>query len=214
MLGRDSVQWWNKIAPLSTAGVLDLFSSCLAILLQASAFDVTILRSIPLLKNRALCEILLKQGVHIRSATDVFPVPFKTLTETVTSLGIRLPPWCLEMGTEERQSLIDAIRYTANVAVIVISLKCNDKQELTWPLKSDEKEVCLIAERDNQFGGVLRVQMSDNQANLSMLTSVSYFKKITLNGGNYQEHVDFSKRLTIDFIIDQNVQVSLHIVTE
>lgn len=211
----DNCQWWNKIMPLFMGGVLDLLSSCLSALQQASVVDVTILQSLSLVKNQALGELLLKPGVHIRSVPDIFPVAYMTLTEVISSLGIRIPPWCLEIGPEKRQSLLDAMRYTANVAMFVIPLNIDSKQELVWNLKSDEKELCIIAEGRNQFGGVLRIQVSsDKHANISMLTSPVHFKMVTLNGRNYQDRVEISNGLCINFIIDRNVQVSLRIVNE
>lgn len=212
----DDCQWWNKImlAPLM-GGVLDLLSSCVSALQQASVVDVTILQSLTLVKNQALGELLLKPGVYIRSVPVSFPVAYKSLTEVITSLGIRIPPWCLEIGPEKRQSLLDAMRHTANVAMHVIPLNIDSKQELVWNLKSDEKELCIIAEGNNQFGAVLRIQVSsDKHANISMLTSPMHFKMIRLNGRNYQDHVKISNGLCINFIIDRNVQVTLKIVNE
>lgn len=164
-------------------------------------------------KNQALCEIVSKQGVHIRSKAG-FPVPFNSLIEVITHVGVKLSPWCF--GIEKRQSLLDAVRSIANVSVIVVPLTSSEKQEFTWNCNPIETELCLIAEKGNQFGGIIRVRVFEKQANISLLAARSHFKNITLNGrgGGYEERVHFSQALVLKFVVDHDVTVCLRIVQE
>lgn len=178
--------------------------------MQASNVSFPIL---PLVQKQAVSEILLRQGVFIRSAADSFPLPYKSLIDAITSFGVNVSPWCFDIPKEKPKSLIEAVRCSANVGILIVPLR-SDEQHQTWPLRQNEKELCIIAERGDRFGGVLRLQVAEKQAHVTVLTPIPYFRKITLNSGPLQAHVDISNGLIIEFTVDLNVRVSVHVVRE
>lgn len=158
------------------------------------------------IKRTVLSSILLQQGVSIQgSAKNTPALPYKSLSETITSLGVRLPPWCMDIS---RESLLDATRDLAKVVVMIIPLR-TDRHDLTWKRSSsDERELVMIAEKAEHFGAILKVKVLEDpkQALISVLSP-----SVEISGVPQGENmtIDLSKGLA--FSLDQRVKICLKI---
>lgn len=175
--------------------------------LQTTNDVVEPLPSLEEIKRKVISSILLQPGVSIiqGSAKNTRNLPYKSLSETITSLGIRLPPWCMDIS---RESLLNATRDLAKVVVMIIPWR-SDRHDLTWKRSSsDERELVMIAEKADHFGAVLRIRVlaDPKQALISVL---SPFVEISGVPQGENMAIDLSKGLA--FSLDQRVEVCLKI---
>lgn len=193
---------------------LDLFNTCLTNFTSKS--EVTTLtwstERREVTRNKLLSLILLSPSVSLRlvpprKTSEPLSLPFKSLHETIMSLGLQLPPWCFHIP--EKEAFLSAVHDLAKVLIKVIPL--DSHQTIVWNRKSDDKELLLIAEKNRSFGSILSIHnFSQSQATLTLLGNLSCFKRLGVCGVNFsldkKEHIiqlssqDFSLEMIVNDI--------------